>query len=131
MASTRIANKITPQVNAAERKREAGFCEPPRAHIGDELQAVVLISELGFVDEKPRIDVAAKHDLIDLVERHDDGNEVGLEQLEREVCARHHPRDGDAFPSDVLARHRCFGDKHRSVAITHRGPMRQEGILVG
>jgi hypothetical protein len=58
------------------------------------------------VNEETSIDIAPQHRLFDLIERNNDWNEVRLIKSEREVRAGHHPWNGNALASDLLARHR-------------------------
>ena len=53
-----VARHVLANDVAAERQRKAGFLQPPRAHVGDEMQAFVLVGELAFVNQEPGIDVA-------------------------------------------------------------------------
>src|ERR1700682_5389815 len=41
---------------STEGKRQSGLLQPPRPHVGDEMQPVVLVCELAFVDQQSRVD---------------------------------------------------------------------------
>src|ERR1700675_3694904 len=63
-----VARHCLPNNIAAEREWQARFLEPPRAHVGDEMQSIVLVGELALVNQQSRIDIAPDHGLIDLIE---------------------------------------------------------------
>ena len=116
---------------AAEWEREAGFLKPPCAHVGDEVEALVGVRELPFVDEETELRVAGEHRRLDLVEGRGDGNEIGLVEPEREVRRRERPRDRDAAAADIGARHRRASNEARAVAIADRCAMREERVAIG
>src|SRR3982751_3744988 len=80
-----LARHVLANDVAAEWKRQAGFLQPPCAHVGDEVKAFVLVGELAFVDQQTRIDIAALHRLLDLIERDDYGREIRLVEPERQI----------------------------------------------
>src|SRR5450759_2766005 len=73
-----IARHVLPDDVTAERKRQARFLEPPRAHVGDEMQSLVLVSELTLVDQQSGIHVIVKDGVLDLIEGYDYGSEIRL-----------------------------------------------------
>src|SRR6202049_1423385 len=111
---------------ATERERQPGFLEPPSAHVGDEMQSFVLVCELALVNQQPRINLAADHGLLDLIEGNDDGNKIRLKKLERQVGARHHSGHGHSLTRYVVVRHRLLRNEHGPVAIAHRSAVRED-----
>src|ERR1700730_13950998 len=101
MSGDFLLNDVT-----AERKWQARFLEPPRAHVGDEMQSIVLVGELALVNQQTRIDVAADHGLLYLIEGDDDWNKIRLKKLQRQVRSSHHPRHGHSLTRDVFVCHR-------------------------
>src|SRR6266849_4176938 len=80
VARHRLPNDVT-----AERKWQARFLKPPRAHVGDEMKSVVFVGELTFVNQQPRVDAATDHRLLDLIEGDNDRNEIRLKKLQRQI----------------------------------------------
>ena len=114
-----VARHVLAYDVAAEWKWQTCFLEPPRTHVGDEVESLFLVGELTFVDQESGIDIAANDSLVDLIERNNDRDEIGLEQLEGEVGARHHAGDSDAFSCDLFAGHRLLCHEHRAIAVAH------------
>src|SRR4051812_32624171 len=96
-----IAGHVLSDDVAAQRQWKAGLFHPPSAHIGYEVETFILIGKLTFVDQQAGIDVATLDGPLDLIEGHHNGLEVRLVQLQREVRARHHSRDGNALVLDI------------------------------
>ena len=90
-----IRRNVFSQNISAERQRQTRLALPPFAEVHDFREPCPGISELAFVNDKPRIRFAAFHRIEDLIERHDDVFEVTEVKLEREIRARHFPRDGN------------------------------------
>src|SRR3954469_10281259 len=122
---------VLPNDVAAQGKRKSGLLQPPRSHVSDEMKTVVLVSELSLMNEETRVNFTVEHSAIDLIERYDDRNKIGLKEFEREIRARHQSRDSDALTGDALACHRLFGDEHRPISISHRSAVRQQSVAVG
>src|SRR5205823_438678 len=97
----------------------------------DEMQSLVLVSELAFVDQQSRVDFATEHGLLDLVEWDDDRSEIRLEKFEREIGTGHHTRDADALADNFFARHRVSRDQHRAVAVAHRCTVWKQRVAIG
>src|SRR5712671_7846716 len=74
-----LARHVLANDVATKRKRKTGFLEPPRTHVGDEVQPFILVSELAFVDQQPRVHITAMNGVLDLIEGNHDGDEIGLE----------------------------------------------------
>ena len=92
---------------AAERQRQAvGALGPPLAEVDELPQALLLVGELAFVNQQPRLDLAVAHGLEDLVKRHHDVLHVGLVEPQREKRGRQRARN----------RHRDAVERGRSVA---------------
>src|SRR6266568_9218532 len=73
-----VARHVLADDVAAEGKWQACLPLPPRSHVGDEMQALILVRQLPLMDQQAGIDIAAKHRLLDLIERNDDRDEIGL-----------------------------------------------------
>ena len=125
-----VARHVLADDVAAEGEGEAGFLLPPCSHVGDEMQTIVLVGQLALVDQQAGVDIAAENGLLDLVERNDDRKEIGLIEFEREVSARHHPRNGDALAGDFFASHRLARDEHRTITVAHRCAMGKQRVLI-
>src|SRR3954471_21254131 len=115
---------------AAEWEWQTGFLEPPGAHVGDEVEAFVLVGELAFVDQQAGIHIAALHHLLDLIEGYDHRREVRLVEPERQVRAGHHSGDGYPLTSNFIACHRLFRHEHRSVTVAHRRAVGQQRVPI-
>src|SRR5688572_22088043 len=126
-----VARHVLPNDVSAEGKRKPGLLQPPRSHIGDQVQALVLVGELALVDQQTGVDVARVYGLFDLVERDDDGDEVGLVEPESEICASHHSGNSDALPGDVGASHGVLRHEHGAVAVTHGSSVREQRVSIG
>ena len=94
------------------------------------MKSPVAEGELPFMDQQAKVHVAVHHRVLDLVEGCDDGLEHRLEQAEREVGAGHESRHGDALAADVGLGHRRASDETRSVAVAHRGAVRQQRVRI-
>ena len=90
----------------------------------------LLVGELAFVDQQPRLDLAVSHRLEDFVKRHHDVLHVGLVQAQREKGGRQRAgnRHGDAVKRGGA---RLADHHHRPVVVAHAGAMRQQDVLVG
>src|SRR5262245_55180741 len=95
--------KILPHHVPPEGQRQASFAKPPFAEILDEMQTVVCEGELAFVDQKPDVDSAVDHRLLDLIEWRHHRLEVWLEESKREIRTRQLPRNRDALAAHVGA----------------------------
>ena len=133
-----------------ERQRQAGPFQPPFAEVDDQMQSLIAIGQLPFVDDEAGVGFAPFNDVEDLVELMDDvvegtafarasvgkgGVSAGRLPTEAEVegqeSGRQRAGDGDGFALQVVDRHRFAGDDHRAVAVPHAGSAGAEGIGLG
>ena len=74
---------------AAERQRQAARAlGPPLAEVDELPQPLLLVGELPFVNQQPRLDLAVAHGLEDLVERHHHVLDVRLVEPQRQERGR-------------------------------------------
>src|SRR3954470_22803217 len=64
----KIGSHVLADDMSTERKRKAGLLQPPGSHVRDKVKALVLISQLAFVDEQTGVNASAEHRLFDLIE---------------------------------------------------------------
>ena len=100
---------------AAEWERQAGLLAPPAAEVNDLVQAALGVSQLAFVNDEARVELAGDHLRDDFVERHGRGFDFRREQLQREIGRRQRAGDGDAHALDLLAIELLGRDDHWAV----------------
>ena len=132
-ARTEPVVQVTAHRVRTEREGEVGFIVPPRAEFGDEVEPGLVVCELPFVDDEPRVYAFGIDRWDDLVERHgDDPWGAGHEQLKRQVGAGAHAGDRD---ERVVGRKpfggvRFAGDDFGPIRRAHRGAERGEDVLL-
>ena len=80
----RLGTEILADGVGAQRQRQVGFLEPPLAQVDDQMQILLGVGELAFVDDQPGVDrlalvLAGDHDIEDFVERNDDMVEINAQ----------------------------------------------------
>src|SRR5688500_118118 len=116
---------------SAKWEREAGLLKPPLAHVREQVQAAVLEGQLSFVNEQAGVDIAALHDILDLVERGGHRHEIRLPEPEGEIRGRQRAGNGDAGAGERLTRAGLACDEAWAISVAHGGPVRQQCVAVG
>ena len=111
--------------------RPAGALRPPLAQVDDLPQAVVGVRELPFVDQQAGVGLALQHEVLDLIERHDDVFEVGLVEPQRRYAVVSVPGIAIVRPLTPRSRRPVACDDDRAVVVAHAGAVRQQRVLVG
>src|ERR1700688_1964545 len=71
---------------ATERQGKIGLLMPPDTQIDDAMQTELWEKKLAFVNEKSGVHRVCFHGVDNLVEGHDNGFEIGLEEFKGEIC---------------------------------------------
>ena len=130
-AAYELRTQVSADGIAAQRQGQAARLRaPPHAQVGDQVQAVVLVGELAFVDEQPHVRATRRDVCHDLVEGHDDSLHVRLEQAEGQVGRGHQAGYGDGHTAHLGRRHRCPRHQPRSIALAHGCAVREQQVLV-
>ncbi len=117
---------------ATQRQRQSGLFEPPHAEIDNQLEALLLIRELTFVDDQPCIEFACLNSIKDLIKGHHHRFEVaGHVQLERKRRRRQCAGNRDPFADQIVGRVLLARNHHRTISVTHAGTRWQQRVLVG
>src|ERR1019366_1974545 len=66
----------------------------------------------------------------DAIERHRDGFEIRIENLESEIGRCHGPRNGDLDLSQILGSQRSGRHHHWTVALAHAAPATHQRVVV-
>jgi hypothetical protein len=82
---------------AAKRKWQPTLIGPPFAKVYNQLQVPVAKRELTLVNQEAQIHVAGYDGVLNSIKRHRNSGEIGLEEPQREIGARHRARYRDAF----------------------------------
>jgi hypothetical protein len=115
---------------AAEGQWQAGLFAPPLTEVEELDEAVVGVSELAFVDDEARFELARGNGGDDLVEGDDRGFDLGCEELEGEVGGSKGAWDGDAGLLDLRQGEFAGGDDHGTVAFTDAATAGHQGVVV-
>ena len=122
---------------APNGKRQAGLVEPPLARVDDQLQVLLGVGELTFVDDQPGVDrlafvLAGNHDVQDPIEGHDHLAELHAQaQPQGQIGGREHAGHGDRRLAIGLQRLLRPRHEHGAIAIAHARPAGAQHVAVG
>ena len=128
---------IEPFVNhvPAQGQREPVILPPPpRPQVLAQLQPLVPVGQLSFVNDQAHVRPSRTNGGEDLIERNDDEIELAARlsqpKLEGQKRTGHRAGNGNGLPQNLLPRERGRRDEHGPVAISHARPARQQRIAV-
>ena len=116
------APKIAAYDVATEREGQSGLSEPPFAGVDPELETVIGVGELAFVDQQSEVDFAPLHGAFDLVERCHDRFEIRLPESKGQIGRRQQAGNRDPLSSGSGARVGwlvVLADQSRPVTVSH------------
>ena len=87
--------------------------------------------QLAFVNQQARFDFLVAHGVENLVERHGDGFDVGLEELQRQIGSGERAGNGDFAALEVVFLDRMRRDHDRAVALAEARAAIEQQVLVG
>ena len=87
---------------AAQRQHQAGGLAPPDAQIDNLVEPAAAVGELSLVNDQSGVVLSRQNLGNDLVERHDLGFDVRIEDLERQVSRGQGARNGDLDPAQIV-----------------------------
>ena len=108
----------------------ASLRHPPLSKVDYLVEPARGISQLAFMNQQPRVYVAAFDGVHDLIEWNDHRLHVAQTQPQRKICRSHQSRHGDRRAAKLAGAHRHARDHQRAVVIAHRSSRRQQGVLI-
>src|SRR5712692_6572091 len=122
---------------ASEWQRQTGPLLPPNSQIDDQMKALVLKSQLTFMDDQAGIVSAFRHGGQDAVERNDKESVISSrsetvreQQAKGQISGRQRPRNGDRGSLQITDGKRILGHHHRAVLVPHAASAGQKRVLV-
>ena len=128
----RLSSEIAANGVSTERQRQSGILHPPLSQIHDQMQSVILVRQLPFVNNQPRIDFAFPCHGKNLIKRIKNRSEiVAQRQFQCKIRRRQLAWNCDPFAAKVVQTARLTRDDHWSVVVTHAASAGAKSVFVG